>query len=276
MDDQQKKELKDLLKKKIGELRREAGGHGIEIKPTWTRIKIANLIIERRFAMAQHIKDKVPAKKDSQPAGRPAERQPAESTAVNPEFEKAAQVVVEPTEKREKRGGVREGAGKPFGLTDEKAKVKNLPQYPSNPIKQGSQALFDLWASAAKIEQLALSEDEADLLSLPITQLAEFYFPGIIPEIAGTWVMLIFAFTRVVQPRMKLIDEVRKLRRAAAGDKKAGPAQGGNGMLIHFQELNGGPLHAIAAGDPFKNTTDYSIVTCETCKGILRNQGVSI
>jgi len=262
------KAKKDLLKKKIGELRRMAGGHGIELKPSWTRDKIANLIIKQRFAMAQQIKDKVPV-----PKPVVFDTSHKEQPPVNPEFEQAAKIAEPP--KKEKRGGVREGGGRPLGLTDEKARVKNLPQYPSNPIKQGSQALFDLWASAAKIEELALSEDEADLLSLPITQLAEYYFPGMIPEIAGTWVMMIFAFTRVVQPRMKLIDEVRKQRRAAV-DIRTGPAQGGDGTLIHFQRLNQGPLHAIAAGDPFKNTTDYSIVTCETCKEILRNQGVSI
>ena len=262
---------KELMKKKIGELRKIAGRCHIEIKPTWTKDIIAKLIIERRFAMRHEIKDKAQARKDPQPAGQ----QPAGPPGVNTEFEKAAHVAEQPA-KQEKRGGVREGAGMPPGLTHEKAKVKNLPQYPSNPIKQGSQALFDLWASVAKIEELALSEDEADLLSLPITQLAEFYFPGMIPEIAGTWVMMIFAVTRVVQPRMKLIDKVRKQRRAAAGDIRTGPAQGGNGMLYHFKTQDGGPLHAVAAGDPFKNTTDYGIVTCETCKSILRNQGVSI
>ena len=196
---------------------------------------------------------------------------PVEQQPVNPAFEAAAQVVVPPIEKQEKRGGVREGAGKPLGLTDVKAKVKNLPQYPSNPIKQGSQALFDLWASAAKIEELALSEDEADLWSLPITQLAEYYFPGMIPEIAGTWVMMIFAVTRIMKPRIKLVNEVRKQRRSAqpAGPEKAGPAK--ETRLIHYRSIGDKPIHALEPGAEVLFTGHFERVTCQVCKNIIKN-----
>lgn len=263
-----KKLKKELMKKKIGELRKMAGRYSIEIKPNWTRDKIANLIIERRIVpVAQQIKDNAQARKDQQPAGQ----QPAGQAAVNPAFEQAAQVVEPPAGKQEKRGGVREGAGRQLGLTDEKAKVKNLPQYPSNPIKQGSQALFDLWASAAKIEELALSEDEADLWSLPITQLAEYYFPGMIPEIAGTWVMMIFAVTRIMKPRIKLIEEVRKQRRSAqpAGPEKAEPAK--ETRLLHYKAKDGTPLHALEPGVEVLFTENPLKLTCQVCKNIIKN-----
>ena len=208
-----------------------------------------------------------------QPAGQqPAGQQPAgQQPAVNAEFEAACQVVV-PTEKQEKRGGFREGAGRPLGLTDEKAKVKNLPQYPSGPIRQGSQALFDLWAAAAKIEELALTDDEADLFSLPITQLADYYFPGMIPEIAGSWVMLIFAVTRIVKPRIKMVNEVRKMRRAAV-ETKTEPAK--ESRLIHYKTKDDKPLHALAPGVEVLFAADFDKVTCQVCKNIINNLSIN-
>jgi len=262
---------KFLMKKKIGELRKMAEKlkPPIKLNLKWTKAKIAKLILERRTVMFdEQIKDKARARKED------PEQQP-----IKPGFERAA---AEPP--KDNRGGVREGAGKPPGLTDVKAKVKNLPQYPSNPIKQGSQAVFDLWASAAKIEQLALSEDEADLLSLPITQLAEYYFPGMIPEIAGTWVMMIFAVTRIMKPRIKLIEEIRKLRRAEHTKDKAqeikaalesNPVKGGNGKLYHYCD-NRKPIHAIAPGEAAHFTNNIATCNCEQCMDILKNRGESI
>jgi len=208
-----------------------------------------------------------------QPAGQqPAGQQPAgQQPAVNAEFEAACQVVV-PTEKQEKRGGFREGAGRPLGLTDEKAKVKNLPQYPSGPIRQGSQALFDLWAAAAKIEELALTDDEADLFSLPITQLAEYYFPGMIPEIAGSWVMLIFAVTRIMKPRIKLVNKVREMRRAAV-ETKTEPAQ--EARLVHYKTKDDKPLHALEPGAEVIFTENPLRVTCYVCKNIIHNLSIN-
>ena len=218
--------------------------------------------------MAKKKTEKRTAKKTAEPVTEPKIEQP-----VNPEFEKvaaaaaAAEVAGQP---KDNRGGAREGAGRPLGLTDEKAKVKNLPQYPSIPIKQGCQALFDLWSSAAKIEQLALSEDEADLLSLPLTQLQEFYFPGILPEIAGTWIMLIFAVTRVVKPRIEIVNKVRKERRKG-GDTKAGPARDATGIICHYI-YNGKPLHPVPIGEPYTLTADVKEVNCPTCLKLLKNK----
>jgi hypothetical protein len=206
-------------------------------------------------------KTKKVTSKPKQPE-KPKIEQPA-----NPEFEKeASKNVTEP--KKENRGGARPGAGRPPGLTDEKAKVKNLPQYPSIPIRQGCQALFDLWSSAAKIEQLSLSDEEADLLSLPLTQLQEFYFPGILPEIAGTWIMLIFAATRVVKPRIEIVNQVRAERRA----EKQGGDQPGK-LNVHYSNAGGSYLHKLEPGDPGQWTPNAKNVTCPTCKKILDKKG---
>lgn len=209
--------------------------------------------------------------KKKKPARKPVKttiqtiEQPADQQPANIAFEQAVAETIKGPEqpKKENRGGPREGAGRPLGLTDEKAKVKNLPQYPSIPIKQGCQALFDLWSTAAKIEQLALSDDEADILSLPLTQLQEYYFPGILPEIAGTWIMLIFAVTRVVKPRIDIVNTVRKERRAARPDPN---------VIYHFVAAGGVTMHALDSSYPNRITAETNKVTCQTCLKILANK----
>ena len=173
--------------------------------------------------------------------------------------------------KTEKRGGVRPGAGRPEGLTAEKAKVKNLPQFPAAPIKQGLQSLFDLWSAAAKIEELALSEDEADLLSLPITQLQEYYFPGILPEIAGTWIMLIFATSRIIKPRIKIINKTRMIRRTAAEMKAVeNKIEDVTGPAVHYKPAKGGLIHVVDTSEVVKTTPDKNKVTCNVCKELFK------
>lgn len=262
--DEQKKYQKELRKKKIGELRKIAGRFEppIKLKPSWTRDKISKLILQRRMDAERGLSASQ-EKGVSHPSVFAQERK--EQQPVNPEFEQAVKVE-EPTV--EKRGGVRPGAGRPKGLTDEKAKVRHLPQISSTPIKQGVQSLFDFWASAAKIEQLALSEDEAEKLSLPITQLQEFYFPGILPEIAGTWIMLIFAVSRIVKPRIDMVNVVRKQR------KETRIKSGFEDRTIrHYQfKDNEGklkPLHAVDPSVPAGYTDDLDKVTCPTCLEVI-------
>jgi hypothetical protein len=263
--DEQKKYQKELRKKKIAELRKIAGRFEppIELKPSWTRDKISKLILHRRMDAEREL-NASQEKGVSHPSVFAQDRK--EQQPVNPEFEQAVKVVDKP--KKEKPGGVREGAGRPKGLTDEKAKVKNLPQLSSTPIRQGCQSLFDFWASAAHIEQLALSDDEAEKLSLPITQLQEFYFPGILPEIAGTWIMLIFAVSRIVKPRIDMVNVVRKQRKETR--IKSGFE---DRTTRHYQYTdNDGrlkPLHAVPAGEPAAYTDDMDKVTCPTCLEVI-------
>jgi hypothetical protein len=262
--DEQKKYQKELRKKKIGELRKIAGRFEppIVLKPSWTRDKIAKLILKRRMDAERGLKASR-EKGVSHPSVFAQERK--EQQPVNPEFEQAVKVA-EPVE--EKRGGVREGAGRPKGMTDEKAKVRHLPQVPSTPIKQGCWALFDFWASAAKIEELALSDDEAETLSLPITQLQEYYFPGILPEIAGTWVMLIFAVSRIVKPRVDMVNVVRKKRK-----EETVKSSFKDRTVRHYKYDDGQgnlkPLHAVPADEPAAYTDNMDKVTCPTCLEVI-------
>ena len=234
--------------------------------------------------MVKKTKKKTKAKKRSKPikvtfetktqdsAGK---KEPAEMPA-NVEFEQVvAAMSLEPEKPKDRRGGAREGAGRKKGLTDEKAKVKNLPQYPSNPIRQGCQALFDLWAAAAKIEELALSDEDADILSLPLTQLQEYYFPGILPEIAGTWIMLIFATTRIIKPRIDLVNKVRAERRSAKEAQPQAEPEESTDQLWHFAEPGGNLLHPIGPTDKGRVTFKASNVTCPTCIKLMAKKSMN-
>lgn len=190
--------------------------------------------------------------------------QPAGQQAANPAFEQAAQVIVPP---KENRGGVREGAGRPLGLTDEKAKVKNLPQYPSTPIKHSLEGLFALWALAIKIEEVELTEEESFSWSLSLTQLQEFYYPGMVPEIAEAWASFVFGSIFIVKKRFKIISKTLK-QRQAAGETKHEPA----GEIAHYKETFGLPYHAIAPGEIVTFTNILADVTCPTCLKILKEK----
>jgi len=179
------------------------------LKKTWTGRQIAAKIHERRTIEAK-ARNKVSALSATGGANGTVGTARI-SEPVNADFEAAVKSKAEDPGTA-KRGGHRPGAGRPQGLTDAKARAKNLPQYPNIAIKQGIEWVFELWASATKIEMLALDEDEAMLLSLPVTQIQEYFFPDLIPEIAGAFVMLIYATTKIAKPRLALIRALHKAK----------------------------------------------------------------
>jgi len=218
--------------------------------------------------LEQQLKDRAKELKEQKQPEQQAEQQP-----LNPVFEAAAKVE-EPYV--EKRGGYREGAGRPLGMTDEKAKVKNLPKIPSNSIKHGAVTVFSFWSREAKIEDLALTDEEAELWSLPATQLQEYYWPGLIPEILSIWIEFIYASIRIMESRFDLIDKVRKQRRAAR-ETKPEPAMADSGKVYHYRnsETNQ-PAHAFVPGAEAFMTTDVNKVNCKICVDLLRNLGITI
>jgi len=68
---------------------------------------------------------------------------------------------------------------------------------------------FDVWAESQKIEELRLSDKEAENIALYITQLVDYYLPKI-PSIAYAWMGLATSIFAVLQPRLKLIRELKK------------------------------------------------------------------
>jgi len=154
--------------------------------------------------------------REAKEAASPASSLPAagakDIAPPRPDFEAAASAPAPPPVS--KRGGVRKGAGKPLGMTDEKAAVKNLPKQPNMAIRQGVYVAGQAWAASVKIPAVAFDDEETDLLALPLSQLQEFYFPGLIPEIAAVWVSLAYGLAKVVKVRLDLIKVVQAKRKA--------------------------------------------------------------
>ncbi len=126
-----------------------------------------------------------------------------------PDFESAARTVPgEP--KKEQRGGLRPGAGRPQGVTDDLAAVNKLPEKPNLLLVPVLKMPFKFWARAIRVSEMALSKDEGADLALPVTQLLEFYFPGKIPAIAWAWLMLAAATEEIMDKRFDILAQKRE------------------------------------------------------------------
>lgn len=69
---------------------------------------------------------------------------------------------------------------------------------------------FSIWASVSQIEEMKLSDIEAEEWAEPIIALLEYYFPGRIPEIIWIWLMFLTATEKVIDSRVKIRYEKRK------------------------------------------------------------------
>lgn len=70
---------------------------------------------------------------------------------------------------------------------------------------------FDAWAETVKVEELRLSGQETNSLALPVTQLVNYYLPKM-PAIAYAWCGLVLSLYAIMQPRLKLIKELKKTK----------------------------------------------------------------
>jgi len=151
-----------------------------------------------------------PARAGSAPDGRPASGSESLKPA-NPEFEQLVKgPALEP--KKENRGGLRPGAGRPMGVSDDMAEINRLPEVPHSSIKILVEIPFELWAAVNGMPELALSKEEARTVSLSITRLAEYYCPGITKGIMFEWLALGGLITGVTKSRLEKIQQ-----RKAAG-----------------------------------------------------------
>jgi len=164
----------------------------VTFKKTWNVRQIAAAVRKRQLA-------------DNPPKEQPKAAEPIKTT--NDEFLELTAGIE--AEKIDGRGGPREGAGRPPGMTNEKAAVARLPQLPNESVVAAFRMLFAAWEASVKVEGVAITEEEARSMALPVTQLIEFYCPGQIPEIAWTWVMAVWSVGSVTMLRIKLIKAVK-------------------------------------------------------------------
>lgn len=175
----------------------------IETKKTWSGKKLARAIRKRQLIEEAKIK-KVVDKIDKATHDK------------NPEFEAALNVPDIPDEiPQETRGGKREGAGRPEGSTTEKMAIKKLGdiKIPNAAIKAMCVGTFTGWAWLTKVPQIRLNDEEANFLSLPLTKIQEYFWPGLVPEILGVIGEAMFAFVVVTKTRIDLINALRQAKK---------------------------------------------------------------
>jgi hypothetical protein len=73
------------------------------------------------------------------------------------------------------RGGPRPGAGRPPGMTNEKAAMNRLSEQPHPVVKGSLELLFNRWAASTKCKKVALTKDEAFGLALAWTQVGDYF-----------------------------------------------------------------------------------------------------
>ena len=123
-------------------------------------------------------------------------------------------------------GGVREGAGRSFGLTDEKARIERIVknEVPDPTIKFAFEFLFESWEKAVNVKGLALSKDESTAIAVPVTNLKEYYFPGFdLSPAIRIWIGLAIGVKAVVQSRIVLIRETRKAEQVTQPEQPEQP-----------------------------------------------------
>jgi hypothetical protein len=166
------KGLDKLKKRSLTDLRKIAKKSGIKVAKNWGRTKLATKILE---------KQKLDELKDS-PVQPGPESEPESGTSQRkPDFEDLATEGPEiaPDSLQDEKpgpGGVREGAGRTPGLTDEKARVQRIlkNQVPDPAVQFVVECIFGLSGEPKKAV-----EPTTDMIAVPATNLISYYFPNL-------------------------------------------------------------------------------------------------
>ena len=89
-------------------------------------------------------------------------------------------------------------------------------------------APFKGWADTNKLPDLALKEDEAQELALPVTRLVEYYLPKM-PVVGYIWLSLGLSVMAVMSPRMALVSKTKKAKTPEAPLKKTSETPSSDG-----------------------------------------------
>jgi len=119
-------------------------------------------------------------------------------------------------------GGAREGAGRKPGSTKEVLAAEKMGSVANPAITGLLQIPFEVWAQITKIASLALTDKEAELLSLPATQLVNFYLPAVDNPIYLVWASLVGTASYIMLPRLYEFKKLRDEKEKLAGDKIPG------------------------------------------------------
>jgi len=123
----------------------------------------------------------------------------------------------------ERRGGVREGSGRPEGMTDRLAMVNRVTslKQPNPAIVEMLKGAFGVWSMSMKIDEIALTQDEAVELALPYTQLMMLYCPNLISDTLHIWLMTLFTTFNIIKCKIDIIKIARGWKNERSGDKNS-------------------------------------------------------
>lgn len=230
-----------LLNMSLDDLRDMAAELGIMLaKRDRSRPQIVRKIRKRQIEIyaAQKTKEQI----DSQtPAVIKTDKNPAFEALCGDTDLPAA----EPELPTEDRGGARPGAGRPAGLTDEKARIERiLRNEAADP--NITWALYLSFAFAAElygVPEAALTDDEAKTAALPVTNLLDYHCPGWldrVPKAAQIYSSLLIVGQTIIWPKCKQI--INKIKDRKDGEsRKNNPGQEGIGQDSQGQQAAGEP-----------------------------------
>jgi len=109
--------------------------------------------------------------------------------------------------------------GRPPGVKHTSHKPEPA-QVPNEIIKQAVQVPFDLWAISQKLKGLELDDKEAAMLAEPVKTLLDYYLPQL-PTIVFAWASLTIMTYAVMKPRLEMIAEIKKQKKAASSVQAA-------------------------------------------------------
>ena len=189
------KGLNQLQKKKKTDLVKMAEKLGIKVSVRWGRPTLAKKILEKQKLDELY----------EEPEPQPGSEQ--EGPKRKPEFESLVTESIEsepgpPQAQKDGPGGVREGAGRTPGLTDEKARVQRILKndVPDPVVQFVIECIFGLAGEPKK----KIVEPTTDMLAVPITNLKEYYFPNRnLSPVLETWIGLAFGIKTLVVSRLK-------------------------------------------------------------------------
>ena len=181
----------------------------IKVAVGWNKTTLARKILEKQ--KLSELEDS-PVQPEPE-TGKPQRKPDFESLATEgPEIAQDT-----PQLDDEGPGGVREGAGRTPGLTDEKARVQRIlkNQVPDPAVQFVIECVFNLSGEPKKAV-----EPTTDMIAVPVTNLMAYYFPNLnLSPLLHVWFDLGIGVKNLVVSRVQAM----KVKAAEAPPESAGP-----------------------------------------------------
>ncbi len=184
--------LKDLRKMTLAELADVGGPLGLNFTKNHAKAKRVTMIVARQTELAV------------ERGSGEAPPQPSPENPQRPDFEALldgqspddSAFDDPPTSSACPRGGSRPGAGRPVGMTDEKARMAQLSETPHPVIEEAVAWLYGGWARISGCPDVALKPDELHDNALALTNAGEYI--GVVQKIPPWLKLWLTSFVTVV------------------------------------------------------------------------------